>query len=105
MAPDEEAQHADRENREDHRAITEDRLARKGRENVRSRAHARQNRDVNFRVAKKPEQMLPQQGRTAIVQRLERAAYIQAAGDEEARSRDSIKQQQNSTTEQHRKRK
>src|SRR6266849_5295293 len=105
MTPDEEAQHADRKNRKHHRAITEDRLAGKGRKNVRSCAHAREDCDVDLRVAKEPEQMLPQKWRAASVQWLKRAAYIQVSRDEEAGPGDSIKQEQNPATQQDGKRK
>ena len=103
MAPDKEAQHANRENREDHRAITEDWLARERGKDMRRRAHARQNRDVNFRMAKEPEQMLPKQRRSAVVQRHWRSANIQVPGNEETRTGDAIQQQQNAAAEQNRK--
>ena len=61
VAPDKEPQHADGEDRKDHRAIAKHRLAGKGRQNVRGRAHARQNGDVHFGVAEEPEQVLPKQ--------------------------------------------
>ncbi len=67
MAPDEESQQTDREDRKHHRAIAEDGLASKGRKNVRGRAHAGQDRDVNFRMTKEPEQMLPENRRAAGV--------------------------------------
>ena len=105
MAPDKEAQRADGENREDHGAITKDRLAREGRNNVRCRPHAREDRDVNFWVAKKPEQVLPKQRRAARVVGDQGAAHVQVPGNEEAGSGDSIQQQKDSATEQHRKRK
>ena len=55
MSPDEEAQEADGEHREDHRAIAEDGFAGERRKYVRCSAHARQDSNVNFRVAEEPE--------------------------------------------------
>src|SRR5713226_5717116 len=103
MAPDEETQHANRENREYHCAITKDRLARERRKNVRSCSHARQDRDVNFRMAKKPEQVLPQKWRAARVIGNQGTAHIQVRRNEEACPADSIQQQEDAATEQHRK--
>ena len=62
MAPDKEAQAANRENRKHHRAIPKDRFARECGKDVRGRTHARQDRNINFRVSKEPEQVLPKQG-------------------------------------------
>ena len=90
MAPDKKAQHANRENRKHHGAITEDGFARESRKDVRRRTHAWQNRDVNFRMAEEPEQMLPKQRRTAVVQWHWRSADVQVTGNEETRSGDAI---------------
>src|SRR3954469_22640508 len=99
MAPDEEAQHADRKDGEHHRAITEDRLARESRKNVRRGPHARKNRDINLRMAKEPEKVLPQERRAAVMQGHGGAADIQAAGNEEARAGNTIQQQENAATQ------
>src|SRR5205823_4265500 len=102
MSPDKEAQTANCEDCENHRAISEDRLARKGGKNVRGRTHSGKNRDVDFRVSKEPEQVLPEQRRAAIMQRHQAAADIQTSGNEKARAGDSIEQQKDSAAEQHR---
>src|SRR5258706_15949890 len=104
MAPDKKAEHADRKNRKDHRAIAKDRLAGKRRKNMRRRAHAGQDRDVNLRMAKEPEQVLPQKRGAAGVQRHERATHVQAARNKEARPRETIKKQEDSTPQQNRER-
>ena len=67
MAPHREAQQADRHNGVHHGLVSEDRLARKGREHLRSHAHSRQDCDVNLRMTEEPEQVLPQQRRPAFV--------------------------------------
>src|SRR4051794_40892574 len=102
MSPDEEAQHADRKNGEHHRAITEDRLARESRKNVRRSPHARQNRDINLRMAKEPEKVLPQQWRAAVMQGHGGAADIQPPGNEEARAGNAIEQQENAAAQKNR---
>src|SRR5258708_24684023 len=104
MAPDKEAQHADRKNRKHHRAITKDRFARERRKYVRRRPDAGQNRDVNFRMTKEPEQVLPKQRRAAGMQRHERTTDVEAAGNKEARSGDAIKQQKDSPSQEDRER-
>src|SRR5688572_6179063 len=111
MAPHKEPEQADGEDREDHRAITKHRLTRKRRKDVRRRSHARQDRDVDFRMSEEPEQVLPQYRGTAGVQREVRigagknTADVKSARDEEARSGYAIEQQQNARAEQHRERK
>ena len=84
----------------DHRAVTEYRLARERGEQVRRHAHSRKNRDVNLGMAEEPEQVLPQQRRTALVPGDHLIGDHQAAGNEEARARDAIEQQQDARREQ-----
>src|SRR6185503_9540903 len=103
MAPDKEAQHADRKDRKNHRSITKDGFAGEGRKDMRRRTHARQDRDVDFGVAKEPEQMLPQQRRPAGMRRYQVATDKQAAGNKEAGAGNPIEQQQNAAAQQHRK--
>jgi hypothetical protein len=59
MAPDHPAQKPDGQHRIDEHPRAEQRLAHAGDEHVRNDAHRRQNRYVNFGVAKKPEEVLP----------------------------------------------
>ena len=87
VAPDQEAEEADAQDGVHHRFVAEDRLAREGGEQVRSHAHARQNRDVDFGVAEEPEEVLPQQRRAALVIGDDLIADHQAARDEETGAR------------------
>ena len=87
----------------DHRFVAEYRLAGKGRKDVRRHAHAGKDRDVDFRVAEEPEQVLPEQWRAALV-RDQLIADYQAAGNEEARPADAVEQQQNASRQKNRKR-
>src|SRR5262245_12023708 len=105
MAPNKEAQHANRENRKDHRAITKDGFARKRRKNMRCRSHPRQNRDVNFWVAKEPEEVLPKKRRATVVQWLQLTTDVKVSRNKETGSGNSIQQQQDAAAEQHWKRK
>src|SRR5215208_1928551 len=108
MAPDEEAQQSDCENREHHGAITKDRFARESREDVRRRTHTGQDRNVDLRVSEEPEQVLPENWRTTRVQReirvctREKSTDIETTRNEEARARGTIEEQQNPATEEHR---
>ena len=61
VAPDDEAQAGDPGDREDHRLVAEERLARERRDDVGDDAHRRQDHDVDGRVRVEPEQVLPQQ--------------------------------------------
>ncbi len=61
MAPDDEPQPGDPGDGEDHRLVAKERLARKGRDDVRNHPHARQDHHVNRRVRIKPEQVLEQE--------------------------------------------
>src|SRR3989442_4872950 len=107
MAPNEEAQHANGKNREDHRAITKDRLAREGRKNMRGRAHAGQNCDVTFGMTEDPKQVLPQKRRApgmkskSRIRTCQNAADIFVCGNEEAGEGYTIKQQQDAPAQQH----
>ena len=58
-------------------------------EHVRNDAHGRQNRDVNLRVAKKPEQVLPEKRRSARVI-LQAVADNKPGRNEETRSGNAI---------------
>src|SRR5437868_2607745 len=101
MSPDEETQKTYAEHSEDHRAITEDGFACEGRKNVRGRAHARKDGYVNLRVTEEPEEMLPENGRAAlVVDNL--VAHDEAARNEEARSGVAIKKKQNARRQKHR---
>ena len=77
-----------------HGLITEHRLARESGQHVRGHAHSRKNGDVNLRMAEEPEQVLPQQRRPARMRGDGRIGHHQPAGNEEARSRHAIEQQQ-----------
>ena len=50
------------EQREDHRAVAEDRLAREDRHDLGHDAERRQDQDVDLGMAEEPEQVLPQDG-------------------------------------------
>src|SRR2546423_1480348 len=110
MAPHEESEQTDRKDRKHHCAITKDRFACESRQNVRRRAHAGKNRDVTLGMAEEPEQVLPENRRTAGMQGKvwiatgKNSAYVQTARDEEARTCDAIEQQENSAAEENRKR-
>ena len=58
---------------------------------MRDDAESRQDRDVNLRMSEEPEQVLPQQRRSARVG-LDLAAYQQIRRYEETRSRSAVKQ-------------
>src|SRR5437762_3857830 len=98
VAPHEKSEQADSEDRKHHRAIAKHGFTREGRENVRRRAHARKNRDVNLRVTEEPEEVLPKNRRAAGVQREvwvsagKKSADVKTAGNEEACSSDPIEQ-------------
>src|ERR1039458_5612265 len=80
--------------------VSEDCLARESGEQLRSHTHAGQNRDVNLGMAKEPEQMLPEQRRSAL-DRKSPVADQQAARHEEAGSGGAVENQQNSGGQQH----
>ena len=74
--------------------MTQQRLAHRGRENVGDDPHSGHNGDVNLRVAKEPEQVLPEQRRSTGV-RLELAVEDEIARHEKAGSGHVIEDQQN----------
>ena len=61
-----------------------------------------QNRDVNLRMSEEPEQVLPEQRRSAGV-RLQMVADDQAGRDEKAGARHAIEDQQQASGQEHRK--
>ena len=61
MAPDHEADHADRQQREDHEGVAEHAAPREAGEHLGDDAHRRQDHDVDGRMAVEPEQVLEQQ--------------------------------------------
>ena len=99
VAPHAEAEETDSAEGVDHGAITEHRLAREGREDVRGHAHAGQNGDVHLGMAEEPEQVLPEErGAALVIDDL--VGDDQAAGNEEAGSRAAVEQQQNARCQQ-----
>ena len=72
VAPDQEAEHGDRQAREGDEAVAEDRLAREAGDDLADHAHARQDHDVDGRVRVEPEQVLEQE-RVAAQLRVEDA--------------------------------
>ena len=67
VSPHHESQKPDGHEGISHSLISEDGFAREGRDHLRGHAHSGQNCDVNLRVPKEPEQVLPQQWRAAFV--------------------------------------
>ena len=89
MTPYHPAQKAYRHHRIDHHLRAEKRLPHAGDEHMRNDAHGGQNGDVNLRVPKKPEQMLPEEwGTTRVV--LQSVADHESRRNEETRSRHAI---------------
>src|SRR5581483_11371936 len=100
VTPHDKAEQANREHGIDHRLVSEDRLARKRRQHLRRHAHAGENRDVNLGMSKEPEQMLPQQWRSATVLH-EVSADAQSTGHEEACAQVAVHEQQDARGQQH----
>ena len=69
-------------------------------QHMRDDAHRWQNRDVNLRVSEEPEQVLPEQRRTARV-RLQAVADHQARRNEKTGARDAIQDQQQASGQEH----
>ncbi len=63
--------------REDHRLVAEQRLAREGRDHVGDEAHRRQDHDVDGRVRVEPEQVLPHERLAAAHHRRGVGARVQ----------------------------
>ena len=72
VRPHDEAEDRDRQRRERHEAVAEDRLAREGRDQLAHHAERRQDHDVDGRVRVEPEQVL-EQHRVAAARRVEDA--------------------------------
>ena len=70
VRPHERRQEGDHDRRGGDRLVAEDRLAGEDREDLRDHPEARQDHDVDLRVAEEPEQVLPQH-RRAVVGRVE----------------------------------
>ena len=60
MAPNDKTEKSDRDHGEDHCLVSEDRFAAKNAQNIAHHAHRRENHDVDLRMAKEPEEMLPE---------------------------------------------
>ena len=97
MSPDHEAEESDGHDGVNHRFVAEDWFAREHGEQLRAHPHGRQDRDVNLRMAEEPEEVLPQERRTASVTR-----ELAVDGDqrhEEAGAEVAIHEQENATRE------
>ena len=101
MAPDAKAEEADAADGADHRAVAEYRLARKRGEQVLGDAHSGEDRDIHFGMAEKPEQVLPQKRRTALVPSDDLVRDHESAGNKEACARNAIEQEKNARREEH----
>ena len=62
MGPDDESDETDGDHGVGHAEVTEDGLARESRDDVADDAEARQDEDVDLRVAEEPEQVLVEDG-------------------------------------------
>ena len=100
MAPDHVAKESQRDEATDHHPRTaEQGLADIGAQNVRHDSEPRYDRDVHFRMAEEPEQVLPEQGRTAgILQHL--VTHHHAGRIEEASAERAIENQKDASREQ-----
>src|SRR5712691_5456783 len=67
MSPHHEAEKADGHEGISHRLVSEDRLSGESRDQLRRNPHSRENRYVDLRMPKEPEQVLPEQRRSAFV--------------------------------------
>src|SRR5271154_4230404 len=67
MSPHHEAEQTNRQHGVHHSLVSKNRFARKRRKYLRSHAHPRQNRDVNFGMPEEPEKMLPEERRAALM--------------------------------------
>src|SRR5262249_46488023 len=93
MPPDHVAEETDGHHAVDDDSIAEQRTPHAVDEYVRHDSHGRQNRDVHLGMSEKPEQMLPEEWRTAGM-RLQTIADHQASGYEKTRACDSIQDEQ-----------
>src|SRR5215813_2998301 len=66
MAPHAHAQHGYGDTRGGDEFVAKYRFTRKDRDDFRNHPERRQSKDVNFRMAKRPKDMLPQNGRAAV---------------------------------------
>ena len=104
MAPDQQSEEGDGDRGPDHGPIAEDRSARKIRDEMRHDSHARKNRDVDLGVPEEPEEMLPEQGRSAAV-RDGLVADEKSRGHEETGAAEAVEQNERAGGQQHRERK
>src|SRR5260370_21087166 len=102
MSPHHVAQEPGGDDATDGGARSEERLAREYRQDGADNSNGWQNSDINLRMAKKPEQVLPQQRGTAGM-RLQPVANNQSRRDEKTRARSAIQDQKNGSRKQSRK--
>jgi hypothetical protein len=76
--------------------MAQHRLAHIGNEDVRHNPHTGHNRDVNLGMPEEPEQVLPEQGRSARV-RLQLVVEHQVGGYEKARAGHVVEDEQDAT--------
>ncbi len=93
VSPDDEADNTNRDHSVSHAEITEDRLAREGRNDVADDTETRQDQNVHFWMTEEPEQMLVKDRITTAIRR------------EEGRAKVTISQQHGDATCENRKRK
>ena len=103
MSPHHVAEESNRYQRVDHHPVAQQRPAHAVDEDVGDDAHCRNDGDVDLRMTKEPEQVLPKQRRTAGV-RLHLVADHQIRRNEEAGSGNPVKNKQQTCRQQDRER-
>src|SRR5947207_7043215 len=84
MRPNDEGKESNHQHRKDERLVTPERLARIVGQNFGDDSERGQNQHVNFRVSKKPEQVLPQKWTAAAADMKRRTVDDHSSGQEKA---------------------
>ena len=97
VCPDRKAQKTDSDTRPGNKGIAKDRFTREDRQDLRDDTEGRQNQNIDLRVPKGPEQVLPEQGiatKSILVEMCANAAVQQQQHAGSGQARQSKEQQE-----------
>ena len=98
VGPDDKAERPNGDDRPHHHAIAEDVAAGMGADEIRDEAKRRQRHDIDFRMAKEPEQMLEENGAAAAI--FELFTHLDNRRHKEACSQKAVQQHHEGADEQ-----
>ena len=89
MAPHDESKEPQYTNCVNHGFVTKNRLARENRKNFRGESHRRKNQDINLRMSKEPEKVLPENRLPTSCRLIETGSKVQIENNQRSGGREN----------------